>query len=724
MSALPIELATGEPSGETIRKPSGERQGEALTFDALCALLVERGINLNASAVRAGRLTVDAPAGAVTPAIAQALALHRAALLAALTAPRPAGPLPAHPQCAWGKPHYQAWDYHAGWRTLICAICYPQAWDVPPMPPTPPAEAWPDWPASDAASDAASMGASVPTLPGTARQRPTPTPQATPDDPPGAPAVKPSPRGGSSRAADRGPDRLAVLDASGDTVCVWVERPHTVGAPTVERVRLAPEDAPTPGACNAGALLALAARLQVSQLWVHPSWARLAGLPMREAMPKWRDERRAGVALPFISDALADGWDIQPAGLAPWMVGLRRGVWGRYALVYPEWDYTAPWRNAPDGETLLRALVRYRSALGGHAYRYTPAVTGVALLKRLHSGRTALDLAASMTPGDFPPPAREPGTEWDMSYERPLTPDEVRRSHISACDKNAQYLGAVSSLWVGMGKAEHLTASGEASGEGNGETSSELARLVALAATKDRLPGYWLASIAYDPPAGLPSPFTPDGVPAAPDAAPRWLTTPTLELALKVGARVDVREAWVWRERHRPLEPFYQVMRDAREALMGEASGEALQHQAQHQASALALAVVKATYRATLGGRFDATWLRASTEPEDLYRPDWRHAVIAQARANFYRAALAVYKASGLAPIRAVTDCWYYPVEAPDSDALAACPAPLKRGDGLAGWKVKVTPLADYLAQAPASAGPRKRSDILAELAHKRAEGK
>ena len=665
MSALPIELASSEPIGETIR--------EALSFDALCAALVARGVTLDARAAHTGRLTVDAPAGAVTPAIARALTLHRRELLAAINAPRP--PVRKVSVCGWGKPHFQAWDYHAGERRLVCRICYPHAWDTP----TPPRSA--REPASSSTGE---------------QLAPMPSPMPSPAS---------SPTGGTPRQTThkrRAADRLAVLDASG----VWVERPHTVGAPTVERLADV-ADMPTPGACNAGELLALAARLDVAQLWVHPSWAQLAGLPMRDVMPK----RRAGMALPFISDALAGGWDIQPAGLAPWMVGLRRGVWGRYALVYPEWDYSAPWRNAPDGETLLRALLRYRSALGGHAYRHTPAVTGVSLLKRLHSGRTALDLSASVTPLDFPPPAREPGTEWDMSYERPLTPDEARRPYVNACDKNAQYLGAVSSLWVGMGKASHLTGEHDA---------GELAQFVSNAATKERAPGYWLATIRYDPPAGMPSPFTPDGIPDAPDAAPRWITTPTLELAVKVGARVDVGEAWVWRERHRPLEPFYQVMRDAREALMGEARGETITG----HASALALAVVKATYRATLGGRFDATWLRTSETPEDLYRPDWRHAVIAQARANFYRAALAVYKTSGLAPIRAVTDCWYYPVDAPD--ALAACPAPLKHTDGLAGWKVTLTPLADYLAQAGAIGSPRKRSDILAELARKRAgtEGK
>ena len=699
MSAVPvtslIELATREGIGE------------ALTFDALCDALAARNILLDKQAARAGRLAYHAPAGVVTPDLRAALALHKPALLAALTAPAPAGPLPPHPQCAWGKPHYQAWDYHAGWRTLICAICYPQAWNVPPMPPTPPAEAWPDWPAH-AADSAASDGASAPTPPGNARQRPTPTPP--PDAPTDAP-VKPSPRGGSSRAADRGPDRLAVLDASGDTVCMWVERPHTVGAPTVERVRLAPEDAPTPGACNAGALLALAARLDVAQLWIHPSWAQLAGLPARAAT---REERREGIAHPFVSEAPAGGWDIQPARLAPWLVGLRRGVYGRYVLAFPQLDTRVAWRHAPDGETLLRALLAYRAALDGYGYWRSPGASATGLLKRLHASEHALDLSASMTPLDFPPPARKPATVTDMAWIRPLDGRELAlaasgEAYVHGYDKHAMYLGAASALWVGMGVARHVASSTGASGE--------LAGLVARAATKDRTPGYWLASIAYDPPSGMPNPFADTLTPGADRPAwradaPRWIATPTLDLALSLGARVDVREAWVWSERHRALETWRNTLRDAREALHRAASGLP-----DTSAPALALAALKATYTQGIGW-LDGGWLRTSSEPEDLYRPDWRHAVMAQALANFYRNGLAVYTAHGLAPIAAYTDAWYYVLA--DADAARACPSTDKvmrlDRESLAGWSVKASaPLVtvraslDALAALPSPRGASAR---------------
>lgn len=121
MSALPVTRAT---------RP-------APTFEQLCDALAARHIILNLRAARVGRLEVDAPAGTLTPAIRAALALHTPALLAALNAPR-RGPL-AGPcsLCPWGAPHFHAWRYHAGERRLVCAICYPHAWDSPTPDATP-----------------------------------------------------------------------------------------------------------------------------------------------------------------------------------------------------------------------------------------------------------------------------------------------------------------------------------------------------------------------------------------------------------------------------------------------------------------------------------------------------------------------------------------------------------------------------------------------------------
>lgn len=651
MSALPVTLAPVAPVSP-------------LSFDALCDALAARRIVLSSRGARAGRLDYAAPAGAMTPDLLAALALHKPALLAALTE-QPA-PMRQVSVCAWGAPHFQAWRYHAGERRLVCDICYPHAWSgpTPTASPTPATHVAPMTPA-----------------PVAAKHRKTASDNDTPPATPARVDVEPSPMPRRSRLSGRTVERLAVLDASG----VWTE-----DAGGIARASLAPEDLPTPGACDAGALLALAARLDVAQLWIHPSWARLAGLPLRASS---REERREGIAHPFISDALAGGWDVQPARLASWHVGLRRGVYGRYALVFPHLDTRAAWSDAPDGRTLLDALTRYRAALDGYAYRRGPGATATGLLKRLHASEHALDLTASMTPGEFPPPARKPATVQDMAWIRPLSTSELAlaesgEAYVHGYDKHAMYLGAMSALWLGMGEARHLAASSS--------TASELAGCVASVTTKNKMPGYWLASIAYDPPDGMPNPFADVLAPGADRPAwradaPRWVTTPTLDLAVSLGARVDVREAWVWSERHRPLETWRNLLKDARETLTRAARGCA-----DESAPAVALAVVKATYTQGIGW-LDGSWLRTSSEPEDLYRPDWRHAVMAQARANFYRNGLAVYEAHGLAPFAAYTDAWYYVLA--DADAARACPSTAKvmrlDAESLAGWSVKASaPLA------------------------------
>jgi hypothetical protein len=210
------------------------------------------------------------------------------------------------------------------------------------------------------------------------------------------------------------------------------------------------------------------------------------------------------------------------------------------------------------------------------------------------------------------------------------------------------YLSVMGGLAVGIGEPEHRT--GEA-------------------LNFDRkLPGYWFAVIEAELPPGLPDPFPRD-------PAGRWYMTPTIELAEQLGARIQLREAYVWPESHRLLEPWYKLLRDARMSLDGPACD-----------------AVKAVYTQFIGHLESRLWER---EGDALFRPDIRQSIIAQARVNFWRI-LRRCAEEGRPPALVYVDEALFISESPDP--LTAKPEALKLGGDLASFKHSASkPLAELL---------------------------
>lgn len=290
----------------------------------------------------------------------------------------------------------------------------------------------------------------------------------------------------------------------------------------------------------------------------------------------------------------APGWDAQlRAGrLHAWRLERRAGDRPAIDLFdVTECGRTRGLASAAPAE-LLGALALLEETFG-RPYGPSPEATASRLLVSLHAGPRAKPLQAV----HMPPPALEPRTEADWLWEAPRRPSG---RVVVALDVNAAYLAAASSLRTGVGAVGH-------------ERAPDLTTL---------RPGYYFATIT--PPSGLrlPSPFP---------AGEAWVATPTLQLARDVGADVRVTEAWTWREHARPLEPWYRVLRDAR-AQLGEKRAGAYPPD---EAARLALGVVKLMYGPLLGGRVASERWDRTDDP--LFRPDWRHAVIATARANLFR---------------------------------------------------------------------------------------
>jgi hypothetical protein len=358
-------------------------------------------------------------------------------------------------------------------------------------------------------------------------------------------------------------------------------------------------------------VLERAARLGLRQVWVGPTMAANLDFPTKFSVPRnVREAFKWGQVHPWPDRAMAYGWvpSTEPAGLAPWMGMSRAGEW--VDLVIPGWGDDNPFKGARSPGQLLEALALFAKALGLR-YRRSPGATGLALMRAVHDGPGGVKLPEA----HVAPPGLQGIDSW--APDSWVAPELPTTGFLHAWDVNGMFLAACSSVELGAGVPEHLGGPGRA-----GRPVFDAGR-----------PGYWRASIKS--PLGLAVPFLVDG-------KLHWYPTPAVELAVELGLTVQLREAWVYPERHRWLEPWYAVLRDAREEFTRNPA----------PAAKLALAGIKAVYTRSLG-RLAGGWLQAG---DDTFRPDWRDAVIARARANMHRHLVRVHAANGAAPVALQAD--------------------------------------------------------------------
>jgi hypothetical protein len=181
---------------------------------------------------------------------------------------------------------------------------------------------------------------------------------------------------------------------------------------------------------------------------------------------------------------------------------------------------------------------------------------------------------------------------------------------------------------------------------------------VADTAFDARKAGYWRGRVIM--PASWPPPI---GNPKR-----DLFVTPTLAFAAQHGAKIEPEAAWLFPETHRPFEPFYNRLKTGRSKLLAE-EGEA----------SLAVKAIK-SLSARIAGNLAGRAKRAREAPVDLFRPDWRHFIMATARANILRN---IVKA-GLHPFGVRTDAIYLIADSPDP-AIAA--PGLKFGREPGSWR-------------------------------------
>lgn len=295
------------------------------------------------------------------------------------------------------------------------------------------------------------------------------------------------------------------------------------------------------------------------------------------------------VAHPFAAPRGA--WSPYPRGLTPFYI-VRHDSGSTVDVGILPWDHAAGLEVAAPADA-RDALVAFAGAVG--RYRWSPGYTGSSIFAR--------GLPQSFAP---PPPAEDGGLESDFYWRRDLSKDERARGWIHSYDANGRYLASSSSANLGIGEPFHVDAP-----------------------TFDhRLAGYWCATIETTSP-GLPDPFNPRGLDVVEgDPAFQWWSTSTIELARDLGVLAGVHEAWIYPEGRRRLAGWYKTLAGARTSFL-----EALRAEDDEIWAALALALVKRTYTISIGS-LAGHWRHA---PDPLFRPDWRHEIIARARANLYR---------------------------------------------------------------------------------------
>lgn len=342
----------------------------------------------------------------------------------------------------------------------------------------------------------------------------------------------------------------------------------------------------------------------------------------------------------------AMGWTV--SYLSAWMTfshPMRPSV---HVAVHPWMDVNkVGWIYDENLRTMAANLRRF-AQLVGVSFRATPGVAAMALLRRcptLPKGTRAplWQLDVHRLPETLSE-AGEAEIEWSalsLSRGKPL----------ARFDQNFAYLGAAAQVEVGL-------------------SALMPQRWVAAVTDPEQLKGYGGYIQIVRP--KWPHPYMPDPLGTRLGDKPGsliWVTVPTLKLLLKLAdetviAPVDIRAAFLsqsgrlfrsWAETIR--DALYGTVRTGKEAAIHEA--------------------VKEVYRKGIGmlGRPGGR----------VYRPDWRHAIVAHSRTMLWAKAWRVGQHMGVWPVRVHHDEVAYPAEAVEPEAF-----PLMVGSKLGQFKLKI----------------------------------
>lgn len=336
-----------------------------------------------------------------------------------------------------------------------------------------------------------------------------------------------------------------------------------------------------------------------------------------------------------LSPARARGWNV--AKLSAWMSFYSDNAsWPRISVACLPWlrSNVGPlWREGMEPLEFARSLADYHQVVGTRFYA-TPGVTGLEMMRH----RTRLSEEPYWAPVGFYAPGKVPKAtrHAEDDYRAWVAPSDGERggAYEHAYDAVSAYLAAAGAAYLPVGEL-HYAAGG----------------------TFDaRRGGYWLIEL---PVWNLPYLPHPAGNHRE-GAGPVWVTSPTMELLEELAefgilARPELISSWT----ASTLRVLRSWQEQVREALI-RSGGDQYEPQVRR--------AVKATYTEAIGlmGR----------EGGRVFRPDWRHTLIAAARCNLFRKMWRVARDEHRFPVRIKVDAVTYASD--EYDPVAAAPAGLR----------------------------------------------
>lgn len=383
---------------------------------------------------------------------------------------------------------------------------------------------------------------------------------------------------------------------------------------------------------NLAALGGVCERLGITQVWVHRSGLASLGLPP-EIYTRDGTSHRGPFEHPFTRNC--GEW--RGRGLQAWGYWYIKGGHG-FDLHVPAYG-RAVWQRCESAVELGAYVAMFDRATKGVAWKGNGTITSDVYLR----GR----LRKVLKPTEHPPPvASGAAHEVPAVWHRNPGDDERGFRYCHGLDLNLAYASGASSIPLPMGAYRHLE----------------------WPAFDPKVAGVYLVESTSHEAPGM--------------AGTRWVTAPTMQRLDAAG--VHALEGYLWPDSKRHLRPWYEMVRDARMALL-EHGGPAL-------------IAVKDVCREGLGrmGSKTRTLPPGKTLADDpTYQPYWAWAVIAEVRERL----LTRVAALDVQPVAIDTDALYFLSSRPSPSALAVALG-LPLGDGLGQFKPAGTCLASSARMA------------------------
>jgi hypothetical protein len=366
----------------------------------------------------------------------------------------------------------------------------------------------------------------------------------------------------------------------------------------------------------------LARRYGLAELWIHPSAARMIGLPAAKTLgdnPNEAKTHRWG----NIPDDLER--ESRYAGtISGWMPVWRADI-GRtgseVAIVVPAYDSRNQFADAADAQELINAVELFNAALAKDVrFRWSPNATMKTLARRVSPKyRTPVH---AITRAEVPAITEHNqllGIDWTREPEA----GELRNGFV-VIDRNAAEISGFETDYIGYGEPENFT-SGVRFTRG---TAGYYRLRHQVTGYDSRLPDLAIR-INFD---GSP-----------------WIAAPDAELLDSLGILPPISEAWLFPESGRYFSGMYGALRKGRELLNEnrELSG-----------GRVARAAHSAAWHSFIGELADTRGARG--DDDHTFRPDIRHAIKAEAYARMYRGLVRIAETSGRYPLATHVDAVVY----------------------------------------------------------------